>query len=209
MQDFEKQYPQRRHSNGHRRSSNNDSTYNKVSDGGMSDTLLPPNGLRYALIIGGLAGLLSILQSVVVTLVNSSTFQQAAKDTSVKQLTGSETLVAGLGCLTFVVSLLICVVAGYIVGKVAVQRRLGFYAGALSGGITYLASFLVRYLPDYPDHLASTTTSGVGMVAGGLLVSLILLLVWSIIGGLLSLWGTWIATRKHPYYVGYEVDEES
>jgi hypothetical protein len=167
---------------------------------------LPRHRVRNALIIGAIAGVCCIVQSLAITLANASTYHafDIAKDTAAKNALAFT--IFSYAVLTFVISLLILCIAGFIAGKVVVQRRLGFLAGFVTGFIVYAGAFITNYIPNYPgvQHGASTTTTaGNGGVAGGLLVSLISLLVWGVIGGLVSLLGAWLATRKHPYYVGY------
>jgi hypothetical protein len=163
---------------------------------------LPRAGLQYALIAGLIAGILSVLQSLAITLLNTGAFQQASKEiaASGKENVNTALALTGIACLTLLISLLICGVAGYVVGKVAVQRRLGFLAGALAGAIIYGGTFTVRYIPNYPGNTAASITGGGGAIAGGILLSLVFLLIWALIGGLMSLLGAWIATRQHPFY---------
>src|SRR2546428_1214825 len=92
-----------------------------------SSPRLPRGHFSKALIIGVIAGLLCAIQSVVITLVNASTYQ--AYVTSGAQHAVQNALaftLFGLACLTFLVSMLICFVAGFITGKVAVARSMGF-----------------------------------------------------------------------------------
>ena len=164
---------------------------------------LSQDRIRNALIIGAIAGVFCVAQSIVITLSNASTYHayDITKDTAVKNALAST--IFGYAVLTFVISMVILGIAGFIAGKVVIQRRLGFLAGFLAGIITYAFSFITNYIPNYPgvQHTASSSASN-GAI-GGFLVSLIFLLVWGIIGGLVSLLGAWLATRKHPYYIGY------
>lgn len=168
---------------------------------------LPPHRFRNALILGAIAGFFCVAQSIAITLWNASTYHayEIAKDAAVKSALAFT--IFGFAVLTFFISLLILCVAGFIAGKISVQRRLGFLGGFLAGLIVYASSFITNIIPNYPGvQHTSTTTAGSGAAAGGFLVylvPLIFLLVWGIIGGLVSLLGTWLATRKHPYYVGY------
>ena len=174
-----------------------------MRDSEVSTTDLPRDRVRNAVLIGAIAGIFCIAQS----LANASTYHayDIAKDKAVQSALAFT--IFGYAVLTFVISLLILGIAGFIAGKIVVQRRLGFLAGFVAGLIVYAFSFITNYIPNYPgvQHSASTTTTaGSGGVVGGLLVSLIFLLVWGIIGGLASLLGAWLATRKHPYYTGYQ-----
>lgn len=162
---------------------------------------LPHKRITKALIIGIVAGLLCAVQSVIITLLNSSTYQtyETSGAQQSVQIAVASTLF-GLACLTFGISMLICFLAGFITGKVAVIRRMGFLTGFVAGAITYTLSFLLNYIPGYPTHLTSSGVHGLVGVGSGILASLIFLLVWGVIGGLVSLAGAWLATRKHPYY---------
>ena len=169
----------------------------------VTTPVLPPHRFRNALIIGVIAGVFCVAQGITITLSNAATYHayDIAKDTAVKNALAFT--ISGFAVLTFFISLVIFCIAGFIAGKIVVQRRLGFLAGFLAGIITYVFRFITNYIPNYPDvqHTASSTASN-GAI-GGFLVALIFLLVWGIIGGLVSLLGAWLATRKHPYYIGY------
>lgn len=164
---------------------------------------LPRDRMRNMLIIGVIAGFLCIAQSVIITLINAPTYH--AYDTAKSQavLNALSLNIAGLALLTFVITVLICLIAGYIAGKVLVQRRLAFFAGFIAGLIYYGISFLTGYIPGYPGNRPPGTSAatGTGSVLGSVIFVLILFLVWGIIAGLFSLLGSWIATRRHPYYV--------
>jgi hypothetical protein len=95
----------------------------------------------------------------------------------------------------------LCLLVGLIVGKIAVRRRLGFLAGALTGAVFYLITFLTSLIANYPGNLAG---SGTTMTTGCLVFSCLLLCLWSIGGGLVSLFGTWVATVRHPHYRKFE-----
>jgi hypothetical protein len=170
----------------------------------LSSPRLPRGHFSKALIIGLLAGIFCAIQSIVITLVNASTYQ--AYVTSGTQQTvqnGLAFTLFGLACLTFFISVLIYFIAGFITGKVVVERRMGFLAGFVAGVITYALSFLLNYIPGYPTHLASSNSGGLIGVSGGIVVSLVFFLVWGLIGGLASLAGAWLATRRHPYYYAH------
>jgi hypothetical protein len=168
---------------------------------GLDSPQLPHNRFIKALIIGIAAGLLCALQSVVITLVNSSTYQTYVTSGTQQNVQNAVAFTLfGLACLTFGLSMLICFLAGFVTGKVAVLRKMGFLTGFVAGAIIYTLSFLLNYIPGYPTHLAGSGVRGLVGVGSGILVSFIFLLVWGVIGGLVSLAGAWLATRKHPYY---------
>ncbi len=158
-------------------------------------SLLPERGLRYAFIVGSIAGILDVFINIAITLSNTATYQRVVSEG--KNITlSTANIVFGLLGLSLFIELLIFGIAGYIVGKVAVQRRLGFLTGMLIGAIAYLVSFLVRYIPNYPGNTATSSATNAATIG----ISLIFLLISAIIGGLISLLGTWLATRRHPYY---------
>ena len=160
-----------------------------------STSSLPERGLWYAVIAGIIAGILVMVFNIAITLSNTVTYQSAAREGSnVSQtIAGVET---GLLCLSLTIELLIFGATGYLVGRIALQRRLGFLAGAIGGAIAYLASFLVRYIPNYPGNTATSGATN-GATIG---ITLIFVVVSALLGGLISLFGAWLATRKHPYY---------
>jgi hypothetical protein len=199
MQDSEQDYPVRK---ARRRARDED---NDEQDDWLPVSSLPAKGLLYALGIGIGGGLLTAVIGVIITLANSSTFQEAAT-LQEKMPFNTATTIAGLNCLSYFLALLICFAAGYIVGKVAVLRSFGFYAGALAGAIAYLGGILTQYIPNYPGHIASTSSTGA--VAGGVLFLIVLLIIYAAIGGLMGLWGVWTTTRHHPYYLAKRAQED-
>ncbi len=211
MQDSEKQYPRRKRAS-ERLGRVPDSDYELDDYEGEDDRqtplalpTLPKNGLQYALGIGIGAGLLTAIIGVLITVLNASTFQDAARLQDKMPLSIAQTI-AGLNCLSYFLTLLVCFAAGYLVGRVAVRRVFGFYAGALAGAITYLGGIVTQYIPNYPGHIASSSTAGA--VAGGIFFLIILLLIYAAIGGLMGLWGAWAVTRKHPYYLARRQEED-
>lgn len=160
--------------------------------------LLPQRGLSYAVIGGVIAGVCAALLTIVITLVNAGTFHAASQQIAVDRLTVRTALaLAAWELLTFALALLVGCVLGVIVGRIAVRRRLGFLAGALAGAVFSLITFLVSLIASYPGNLA---VSGTTVTAGSLVISFLLLCLWSIGGGLVSLCGTWVATVRHPHY---------
>lgn len=161
-------------------------------------TFLPQRGLYYAAIAGVIAGVFTALLTIVITLVNAGTFHAASLQIAVDKLTVKTALaLAAWELLNFTLSLLIGFLVGWIVGRIAVRRRLGFLAGALAGAIFYLITFLVSLISSYPGNLA---VNGTTLTTGSLVISFLLLCLWSIGGGLVSLFGTWVATVRHPHY---------
>jgi hypothetical protein len=178
----------------------------KLRDEQIDRSSIPPaNGLLYALSAGTLGGLMIVGISVAITLLNAQAFRDATRLQGNMSYSTASTL-AGLTCLSYVVTLALCFASGFTTGKFAVRRMYGFYAGALAGAITYIGSFLVQYIPDYPGHVASTST--ISALARGSLFVIVLLLIYGAIGALMGLWGAWTATRKHPYYRAELTEEE-
>jgi MFS family permease len=163
----------------------------------------PPRGrVIKALLIGGIAGVLSIAQSIVITFANAPTYHayDLARDQAVKNSLAFTIL--GYAALTFFITMLICFVAGYIAGRVCLQRRLGFLAGFVVGIVNDGASFITHYIPNYPGNQQSAAggINNAAIAIGGIAVFLTFLLVWGILTGLVGLLGAWVATRRHPGY---------
>jgi hypothetical protein len=205
MRDSNQQYPLHRSGgNGPRQPFDDDTEVEFDAEDDLPESAspqLPQNRFTKALIIGIVAGIICAIQSVVITLVNSSTYQTYVTYGTQQTVQNAVALTLfGLACLTFSISMLICFIAGFVSGKVAVLRRMGFLTGFVAGAIIYALSFLLNYIPSYPTHLASSGVRGLVGVGSGIVVSLIFLILWGVIGGLASLAGAWFATRKHPYY---------
>lgn len=223
MRDSEQEYPL------HQSSRNNDNGHHNVLDDHLDENIeetekpqrygagplhqrdvattpaLPSGRVKNAVIIGVIAGILSIAQSIIITLVNAPIYHayDVTRDAAVKNALAFT--IFGYAALTFFITLLICLIAGFIAGKVCVHRRLGFLTGFVAGVIIDAVSFITRYIPQYPGNqqVSSSGINSAGTAIGGILVILAFLLVWGIIAGLVSLLGAWIATRKHPFYTGY------
>lgn len=161
--------------------------------------LLPQRGLSYALIAGFIAGVFYALLTILIILVNPGTFHAASQQIAVDRLTVKTALaLAGLELLNFTLSLPIGFFVGFILGRIAIRRRLGFLAGALAGATFYLITFMVSLISSYPGNL---TAKGAPLTTGNLVISFLLLCLWGIGGGLVTLFGTWVATVRHPYYL--------
>ncbi len=165
---------------------------------------LPPHHMRDTFIIGVIAGIVVALQGIIITLVNTPAYN-SVKAVAQSQLTLSQagTLV-GLFCLMSFISLLIYFIAGYITGKKAVDRRLGFLAGFVAAVIANIIGYLVHLIPQYPDTTTPGFNGGPGGILGGLVGALILLVITGLVAGAIGYLGARIATRRHVYYTGYE-----
>jgi hypothetical protein len=160
----------------------------------------PHNGLIPTLIIGCIGGIIALAIPIAIVLFNSSLFNAAA-DAASQNRTGLSYQMAvsilGWQCSGVFIDLLIAFAVGMIVGKIVVKRRLGFLAGAITGAIVYLGLFLAQYIPGYPGVI---TTDARGPWLPGVLTALVLFLLWSGVGGLMSLLGARITTGRHPHY---------
>ena len=161
---------------------------------------LPRGRLRKTLLIGVIAGAVAALQGIIITLANASLYHTVSTIPQDKLTLSLAEAVFGLFCLTLFISLLIYFVAGFVTGKVAVERRMGFLAGFVAAAFSYILGFLVQQIPGYPNARATGFSGGLTGLSGGLIASLILLAISGVIAGLVSLAGTWLATRRHPYY---------
>ena len=158
---------------------------------------LPLRKERYALITGIVMGVLGTVLTLVIILLNASLFQTARLQVIHDALTVSVALaLLGIFAAIGVTLLLISLIGGLVMGRIAVLRRLGFWAGVLDGGITFLVIWLISLLPNYPDHLGGTPELG----GGSLILSFLWLLLSCLAAGLVSLFGTWVVSGRHPHY---------
>jgi thiamine transporter ThiT len=141
----------------------------------------------YAAIAGIIAEVVTALLTIMVTLVFAATFHAASLQIAVDRLTVKTALaLAGLELLNVTLSLLVGFFVGVIVGRIAVRRRLGFLAGVLAGAVFFLITFLVSLISSYPGNLA---VNGTTLTTESLVISFLLLCLWSIGGGTReSLW---------------------
>jgi hypothetical protein len=161
---------------------------------------LPRGVLRKTLLIGVVAGVLAALQGIIITFANASLYHTVSTTPQDKLTLSLAEAVFGLFCLTLFISLLIYFVAGFVTGKIAVERRMGFLTGFVAAAVSYILGFLVQQIPGYPNARATGFSGGFVGLSGGLIASLILLAISGGIAGLVSLAGAWLATRRHPYY---------
>ena len=159
----------------------------------MTSQQLPERGPQYAYIAGVIVGVLAILINVVLTLGNGEAFRRATSQGASVAFSTAASL-AGLSFLNLLIITIMLIVMGFIVGRVAVRRRLAFIAGAIAGILASLAIFLERYIPNYPSNTPTSSATNLGT----LIIALILILIAAILAGLVSLLGAWIATRRHP-----------
>ena len=165
---------------------------------------LPPHHMRDTFIIGVIAGIVVALQGIIITLINAPAYNNV-KTVAQSQLTlGQAGNLVALFCLTTFVSLVIYFIAGFVTGKKAVDRRLGFLAGFVAAVVANIIGYLIHLIPQYPDTTTPGFNGGPGSVLGGLVGALILLVVSGLVAGAISYLGARIATRRHVYYTGYE-----
>ncbi len=160
---------------------------------------LPPWRTRNTLIIGFITGIIVALQGIIVTLLNAPIYN-SVKHVPQGQMTLNQlgTLV-GLFCLTSFISLLFYFIAGFITGKVAVDRRLGFLAGFLAGIVASVINYLIHQVPQYPDATTPGFNGGAGGIVSGFLGALVLLAVTALVAAAVSYLGARIAQSRILY----------
>lgn len=155
---------------------------------------LPEHRLRFSLLAGALTGIVMIAIHFLIPFLNVVAFQKAA---TLGEKMGYDTAVAvaGLDCLSVFLDIVVCCVLGYFIGRYAVQRRLGLFAGLLAGVVLYLGISIMSYIPGYPGNSSTPAFSPTFI-----LPLIVIALFYGTIGGLISLLVTWITTRRNPYY---------
>jgi len=146
--------------------------------------------LKYVLNIALVAGIMSALFHIVIVLLYAPVFQRATQEMVSNRLTVNTALaLVGVQGLKVFLSLLIFFAAGFAAGKMVERRGLGFLAGIIGGALLFGLMLLASSIPSYPDHITIGRNSAT--------LSLLLLVVWMVGGGLICLLGAWLATRKH------------
>ena len=219
MRDSEQEYPLHQSGRGERHHPFDDDTIadERADQGPFQEPLQPGQGpmhqrtmpanprlprghLRKALIIGVIAGLIATLQGIIITVANASLYHTVSITPQNKLSLSLAEAVVGLLCLNLFISLIIYFAAGFITGKVAVDRRLGFLAGFAAEAVAYILGYIVQQVPGYPSAHATGFSGGLAGLSGGIITALILLVLAGVIAGLVSFFGAWLATRRHPYY---------
>jgi hypothetical protein len=150
------------------------------------------------MIIGITVGVLSALLTILIISLNTATFQAATQQIALDRLTVKTALaLAGWELLTILLNLLLSLGIGWIIGRIADRRWLGFLAGAIAGTTFVLMTLLVGLLPDYPGNLGVISTQ---VSTRSLAILLLLLCLWGMGGGLVGLLGAWSATVELPSY---------
>jgi hypothetical protein len=110
------------------------------------------------------------------------------------------TAISGV-CGIIIAGLLLTAVVGAAVGKIVVKRESGFPTGAFVGTGIPLSYISSAFIPNYPGHISShTTTFSLGGALPGIFVDLCAIIACAAIGGWVSQQITRRTTRKHPYY---------
>src|SRR5260370_8955539 len=114
---------------------------------------LPGGCLRKTLSAGVSSGFLCAAEGIVNVLANAALYQSASATPLAKLTVDTALTILGIQALIYLISVLICLVGGFVVGKIVVQRRLGFLAGFIAGLILYGTGFLLNSIPTYPGNL--------------------------------------------------------
>ncbi len=167
---------------------------------------LPTGGAGKMLSISLVAGILAAILNIVITLLNASLYQQAASYAShpSQMPLNVASAVFGLFVLTGVLGLIIYFIAGFVIGKVAIARKFGFFGGFIASAVAQIIGFIVGQIPNYPGKINSGISSNPLNIGGGTIAALLILVVVALIGGLLGWLGARLATRRHPFYVGLD-----
>ncbi len=204
MQDANQQYPLHQpRGNGRHQPFDDDTEIDYDDEDSIQEYVspqLPQNRFTKALIIGIIAGIIAALQGIIFTLANASLYHTVSTTPQDKLSLDLAEAIFGLFCLTLLISLLIYFLAGFVTGKAVVERKMGFLVGFVAAAVSFILSLIVQQIPGYPNARGTGLSGGLFGLAGGLLTILILLAISGVIGGLVSLVGAWLATRKHPYY---------
>lgn len=197
MQDSEKHHPR------HRRELIADDgqaidAYDAYEEQSLNDTL-PRNGFMLALITGIVGALVSAGLPLIITLANTPSYREVARLKDHTPLSLAWT-VAGLGCLNLFIPIVVCILAGVLLGKLVVRRKLAMYAGGIIGAATFLIPTILNYIPGFPTQVVSGTPTATA-TAMGIILLVVLTIVYGLVGALLALLGSRPVTKNHPYYL--------
>ena len=157
---------------------------------------LPRNGLTRAIVIGFVGGLVALAISIGIVVSNASLFNEGARLGNNMPI-GVASSILKIQLASLGIDLIIAFIVGMFVGWVAVKRWWGFLAGLAVEVVVQVGIFLAQYIPSYPGIIASKGSNWIL----GVLIGIVIALFWIVVAGLISLLGTRIVTRKHPYYL--------
>jgi hypothetical protein len=166
---------------------------------------LPPGHARNSVIIGAIIGVLVALQGIILTVKNADAYKEAAKyiNDANKMPMGVATTVFGITVLSLAISALFYFIGGLIIGRVAVHRRWAFIGGFAGGVVNWVIGAFLKLIPAYPDAGNTGFSGNMLGTGGGIVAAIIGIILLGLLAGVLSLFGAWLTTRRHPYYVGY------
>lgn len=163
---------------------------------------LPRGHARNALIIGIVLGVLASAQGIIITLANSDLYHEAARQGK-HQLVSTALSLLGVASLEFVIGLLIYFIGGLIIGRVSVHRRWAFIGGFVGGILNSLVGAVLKQIPSYPNTGTGGFSGSALGISGGFATLAIGTILLGVFYSLICLFGAWLMTRRHPYYVGY------
>ena len=173
-------------------------TYSPYGEHSLDETL-PQNGLILTVITGIVGAIVSVVLPLLITLANASSYREVArlKDNTPLSLAWT---VTGLSCLNLFIPIVVCVLAGVILGKLVVRRKLAAYAGGIIGAATYLLPTIFNYIPGFPTQVVSWAPTATATTMGIVLL-VVLTIVYGLVGALLALLGSQPVTKNHPSYL--------
>ena len=216
MHDHEQVYP--RHQPGRGERDHHDPfALNEQSEGELEESAplhqrdhaslpqLPRGHGRKALIIGVILGLLVTVQGVALTFKNADLYRQAAKyvNDASKMPNGIAFSILGVYLLSLLISFLIYIIGGMVIGRVSVHRRWAFIGGFVGSIISSAIGAILQLIPAYPNAGNTGFSGGLLGLGGGFTALLIGFILGGVLAGACCMLGAWITTRRHPYYVGY------
>jgi hypothetical protein len=168
---------------------------------------LPPGHARKSLIIGIIFGILVALQGTLLILFNADLYKEAADPAYLKNPSsmpeGLAFHILGITLLSLLFSAILYFIGGLIIGRVAVHRRWAFIGGFVGGVVNWVIGLILNQIPAYPGAGHTGFASSALGIGGGIATALIGVIILSVLSGAVCLFGAWLATRRHPYYVGY------
>jgi hypothetical protein len=157
---------------------------------------LPRNGLTRAILIGFVGGVVALAVSIGIVVFHASLFNEGARlgDNMPLEVASA---ISSWSLVGVAVDIIVAFVVGLFVGRVAVKRSRGFWAGAIVGFVIQFGIFVAQYIPGYPGVISGNGMTSLIQRVLGFVTSIFF---YALFGGLLGWLGTRIVTRKHPYY---------
>jgi len=159
----------------------------------------PRRGWTYALIVGLVGGIITVIVPVGIVILNASLFNEAGSAAS-KGGTGLSALLGPLliwQCVGVIAEIILVFFIGRHIGKMTGKRWPGLVGGAVAGAVINLLILAAQYIPSYPGMLRTINSNHMGY--DPILAIVVPLAVYAVVGAIISFFGALTTANKYSH----------